>query len=289
MKILVGVDVEKKYESAIRLVKRLRFAQPEWHFAHVRPSVDPNLPSVLFDLEDAAATFNDDSPKLLREAGLGMSGKLHLLHGASASELMGLAEDLPADLVGLGSTGQGSLSAALLGSVGRAFAIGSPCSFLVGRGNVSETGAVRVVFATDYSPYAQQALVDFISMKADGLEEVVLLTAHEMLETSEMVEYMQLVSEAAEEGRTLREQLDHLGAQAVESLNRAGVAARIELRKGYLDSAIEHTVADCEGDLVVLGAQGHGFLERLLIGSSALNQVVTSRFSTMVIRRRAIK
>lgn len=289
MKFLVGVDAEKRYEPALHLIKRLGFADPEWHFAHVRPNLDPNLPPMLFDIEDAAGPFGDDSQQLLKEAGEGFSGKLHLLRGASASELMHLAEDLPADLVGLGSSRHGSLVAALLGSVGRAFAIGSPCSFLVGRGQVSDTGRVRVVFATDYSPYAREALTDFIKMRPAGVEEVVLLTAHEMLEASEMVEYMALVNEAAQEGRTLREQLDYLGAQAVESFKAAGVAARTQLQEGYLASAIDQTMAECEGDLVVLGAQGHGFLERLLIGSSALNQVVASRFSTMVIRRRAVR
>ena len=95
------------------------------------------------------------------------------------------------------------------------------------------------------------------------------------------------MSAAATEGRTLREQLEFLGEQAVSSLGKAGIATKTEFKRGYVSSAIEHTMAECNGDLVILGAQGHGFLERLLIGSVALNQVVTSRFSTLVIRSRS--
>ena len=286
MRLLIGVDEDKRYEPALRLLKRLDFDTQEWHVAHVRPNPDPNLAPMILDMEDAKSLMEEDGMETLQNAGKATGGKVHLLKGASAPQLLRFAEDLQADIVGLGSSGHSVLGATLLGSVGRAFAIGSPCSFMVGRGQVEGSGPVRVVFATDHSDYARRALSDFLAMKPRGVSEIRVMTAYEMLETSEMVHYLELVEVAAREGRTLREHLTVLGEEAAASIRQAGIEASSVLQPGSVGDAIDATMKESNADLVVLGAQGHGFLERLLIGSVALNQVVAGRYSTLVLRRR---
>jgi hypothetical protein len=41
---------------------------------------------------------------------------------------------------------------------------------------------------------------------------------------------------------------------------------------------------DTKSDLLVLGAQGHGFLARLRMGSKSFHQVVSERYSVLVLR-----
>lgn len=292
MRLLVGTDDQNRFETALRLLLRLDFQDPEWHFAHVVSAIDPSPTSDVHKGQEAITLLKEsfgDSPEtlsLLNEITVGLNGNVHLLQGAQADSLMRLSETLRADIVGLGSSGHSTLGATLLGSVGRAFAIGSPSSFLIGRGNVIATGKLRIVFATDHSEYARNALKMFLAMKPKGIESMVLMTASEMLETSEIVEYMNLVQEAAMENRSLREHITILGEQSIAFCKEAGISAIAEQRDGFVSSAIDQAVGEHEADLVVLGAQGHGFLERLLIGSTALSQVVTSRHSTLIIRAR---
>ncbi|RYG31629.1 universal stress protein, partial [bacterium] len=44
------------------------------------------------------------------------------------------------------------------------------------------------------------------------------------------------------------------------------------------------TMSETGSDLLILGARGHGLIERLLIGSLALHVVVAEPYSVMVLR-----
>ena len=292
MKLLLGFDDECKFKSALNLLNRLRFDGPEWHFAHIVSPLDPSPSWEPSTGSDAAARLKDSLhdydglASTVEEVTTAFSGTVHLAQGAPAAFLMKIAEDIRADIVGIGSSGHGPLGSMLFGSVARALAVGSNCSFLVGRGVVANSGHLRVVFATDYSDYARRALTEFLRFRPAGVGEVILTTAHEMLEPSELLQYLELVEEGSQAGRTLREELEHLGAQAVEECKRYGIDATAELRDGPVGSAVDASVKEHRADLVVFGAQGHGFLERLVIGSVALQQVITRRESTLVMRPR---
>jgi nucleotide-binding universal stress UspA family protein len=38
------------------------------------------------------------------------------------------------------------------------------------------------------------------------------------------------------------------------------------------------------GDLLILGAQGHGFLHRIMLGSVALHQIAVEEYPVLIVR-----
>jgi nucleotide-binding universal stress UspA family protein len=64
----------------------------------------------------------------------------------------------------------------------------------------------------------------------------------------------------------------------------AGIGAEFRVVKGHANDAIRDTMNDFGGELLILGAHGHSFLEQLLIGSVSLHQVVGEPYSTFLVR-----
>lgn len=284
MKVLVGVDREGKYAAASRLVSRLGFENAEWHFAHVRKALYGY--SQLDLAEGAAGEDVAEGRQLLQQASAEHPGQIHLLRGPEASTLLHFSDEIAADLVAVGSHPAGRLGSVVLGSVGRALAIGAHCSFLIARGQQEDTGPLRAIFATDHSDYADRCLDLLIQLAPKGLSEVVVMTATDMFESAEMMEYYEHRQEADQEGVSMEQHFRAKGQAAVDQLEQAGIPARFDLRPGFIGTAIRDCVGHCGADLVILGAQGQGFMERLLIGSVALDLVNTLPQSMLVLRAR---
>jgi nucleotide-binding universal stress UspA family protein len=290
MKLLVGIDVEGKSEKAIALLRRMEFAEAEWHLAHARPPIDPHPLRIKLSVEEAqeltsvhwdASKVLDPQVQALKSQGI--AADPHVLDGPVAASLLALADQLSADLIAIGSEPHGGIGSILIGSVGRAVALNNK-SFVIARGDVPNRGPVKAVFATDHSPYARRALETLIRLRPKGISEIVVLTAGDMWELSQLGNYFDLLDDADIEGLTFHQILEMRGKEAVQKLGVAGMNATVEIRHGFVSHAISESMEEHNADLLVLGAQGHGFLERLIIGSIALEQVVSCPRSLMVIR-----
>jgi nucleotide-binding universal stress UspA family protein len=290
LKLLIGIDKQRRFEIALRLLQRLGFDRPEWHFAHIVSVKRSESSSDALTGSDAASLLHaylgesSETAALVSEITTKMAAKVHFIEGSPAKSLLHIADIHEPEIVGLGSVEHGAIGAALVGSIGRAFAISASQSFLVGRGNVNPTGQLRIIFATDHSEYANRALKRLLAWRPSGIEKLVLLTAQDLMETSEIVEHADLDESAKRAGRSHEEHLRLLGEELVRACADAGVPAVTELRGGFISHAIDEAVEEHNAELVAVGSQGHGFIERLLIGSTALHQVVASKHSTLVIR-----
>jgi nucleotide-binding universal stress UspA family protein len=162
-------------------------------------------------------------------------------------------------------------------------AIGSKHSLLIGRGEVKPSGPVSAVFATDHSYYALRALDHLIAMKPTGLKTITLVTAYDPKEL-EGPYFVELAKEAKAEHKTLHQKLTALSELAVSRLRQAGYVAHYEMKPGNVHDAINRAMVEVAPDLLILGAQGHGFLDRLFVGSVALHHVVAEPHSLMIIR-----
>ena len=78
----------------------------------------------------------------------------------------------------------------------------------------------------------------------------------------------------------LREKTDHL----VQRLREFGYDADGKVVHGRTNDMLREAMQDTEADLVIVGAQGHGFIERLFIGSVSLHQVVSEPYPVLVLR-----
>jgi nucleotide-binding universal stress UspA family protein len=287
---LVGIDNDGFYAPAMHLAGRLAFEKAEWHLGHVESPFTPmgtpfsSGEEVAVELESA----RQDSVELMDKASdqacrYGIGARTHFMEGPTTASMMSLSDDLNADLVAIGSHRTGVLASVFLGSMGRALAIGSKHSLLIGRGKVKESGPVSAVFATDHSYYAMRALEHMIAMKPTGLKTITLLTAYDPSEL-EGTYFDELTEEALAEKKTLHQKLTALSELAVSKLRRAGYTAHYEMKPGNVHDAINRAMDEIKPDLLILGAQGHGFLDRLLVGSVALHHVVAEPHSLMIIR-----
>ncbi len=199
---------------------------------------------------------------------------LHTI-GTPAGSLLDEADALNADLIAVGSTQKSRFGCLFFGSVGRALAIGSPKSVLISKKNSEKGQRIRGIFATDHSDYADRALVKLARLRPGGFEKITLVTAL----TKEM-----LGDTNQRETEVMSNLMAIKSANAVQHLHEAGIAADYIVAKGEFAPVVDHHVNALRADLLILGAQGHGFLERLFIGSSALHEVVATDHSVLIIR-----
>lgn len=291
---LIGIDREGLYKPAMRMLGRIRFTESAWHLAHMQEPLvayapHPGLVPPEDLMNEAIAADRQNAYKLLERAadeacGYGMNAKIHLDMAPAAAGLMDRSEQIGADLIAIGSHGKGRLASAVLGSVGRALAIGSDRSFLIGRGDIPASGDLSVVFATDHSYYAHRALEWLIERKPEGIRNITLVTAYDPQELSNHGRFIELLLEVEEEKVTLLDKIRSLSEHALSRLRAAGFEAKYSLKPGPIDEALAHAMKEQRADLLIMGAQGHGFLERVVLGSTALHQVVSERHPLMVIR-----
>jgi nucleotide-binding universal stress UspA family protein len=281
MKAVVGVDVAGLYEPALNLLGRLAFPSVELNLIHADVPIGMETPQSFVWTPEVFAIQNDIDDRILLDAqeaaarnGL-TTTKSEKLIGSPSGLLLNRADEIHADLVVIGSSEMSRFGCFFFGSVGRALAIGSSQSFLIAKGKVAEEGKLRVVFATDHSEYADSALRLLIKLKPKGIEKLTLLTAidKDMLfggeesATDAFTSYMSAKSE-----------------HDVRHLQEEGITADYVVVHGECGDAVESHMKNVGADLLILGAQGHGFLERLFIGSAALQQVVATDHSILVLR-----
>jgi nucleotide-binding universal stress UspA family protein len=64
------------------------------------------------------------------------------------------------------------------------------------------------------------------------------------------------------------------------------IGAKCEARVVDMEpiAAIRYMMSETKADLLILGAQGHGFIERLTIGSISLYEVIAEPYNVLLIR-----
>lgn len=293
MNTLVGVDHGGTYVSALRMLSRLGLPDLKLGLLHVEEPVwavsMAGLAPITFPVEETVNALRVAGTRLLGEATklanlLGMASVSEYEVGHACSLMMNLADARQYELIAVGSEQKGSYGSFFLGSVGRGLAMGSHQSFLVAKGEVPIAGKLKIVLATDHSPYADRAIQHFLKMRPTGIEHITLLTATEIGAgpmVSPLAEFaVDLVPAIEATEKAIRARGEKLQSQLVS----AGYPTDVRVVDGFPHQVIEAEMKEYNADLLVMGAQGHGFVERLLIGSASLHQVVNEPYSVMVIR-----
>lgn len=293
MRTLLGIDADEYYVPALKLLGRLRFADNHVTLAHVDAfPLSPISPSPLvyasYDnaelqgrMRQAGEAFLAQGQANAKAAGLEETETRYTL-GNSSATLMQMAEEGRSDLVVVGSHRLGPVGSFFLGSVGRALAVNGETSFLVGRSALETDAPVHAVFATDFSEYAERAFLRLLDMAPKGLGRVTIVTA-----TDPRMEN-RLADEAGVSGPGLLTEIERrmreTGEKMVTRLASRGIDAEFRMTEGHPVEVVHRTMAETNADLLILGARGHGLIERVLIGSLALHQVVAESYSVLVLR-----
>ena len=167
------------------------------------------------------------------------------------------------------------LAGSFFGSVGRALAIGARHSVLIAKGDVAADGPITAVVTTDHSPYSDRALRLLCKLNPSGINRVILLTALDVA----------MIGGADEPHiDRLRSYFTTRGENVAKFMIASGIPTELRIVEAELDQAIHDQMEENGANLLVMGAQGHGFLKRLFIGSSALREVVATNFSILILR-----
>ncbi|MBS1724512.1 MAG: universal stress protein [Armatimonadetes bacterium] len=293
MKALIGVDLAGSYEPAIRLFEGLGLDSWEVEVVNV---VEPILPDGAFPelqvtnpiiqvLDDLTAAGKQLAQGVADSfAAKGRKVSTDVLMGGAASELLLVSEKHGHDLVVVGSHRKSLIGSLFTGSVARTLTSASKASILVGKHEPASTKGLTAVFAHDLSDYAGRALDRFVSWSPTGIERIVLVTADTTDPSIAALIEHDNPEFAGETVGTARGQIDTL--QEAVAARLAQVAPHVEriVSEGNPNEVINQTMASSGAALLVMGAQGHGFLERLLIGSTALHHVVREEHNVLVVR-----
>lgn len=214
----------------------------------------------------------------------GIDVEVTMREGRAASRIVDEATDWAADLVIVGSRGQGALRAALLGSVAAEVVDHAPCAVLVAR----TVCAHSVLLADDGSDTAAAAAAFLVRVPSLGERELrVLSVAHVQAPlTSGVAPHLwQLARDAHAEAVDLA-RADHLRLAATRAgmLERAGGTVTHGVRVGDAADEILKEATERGADLIVLGSHGRTGFERALLGSVARKVLLHADSSVLIVR-----
>ncbi len=293
MRLLVGVDREDAYKPALQLLSRLRFDKPETTLAHFVSGQPAYIPIDSLEGAQMLANYRVAAENLGREAldraldeacMRDLKPKASLQFGSPADGLGEMADQTRADLLAVRAEHGSLWATSFLGSVSRCLAIGCHTSLLIAKGPVPEALPLKIVLATDHSPEANKWISKFIGWQPKGISEIHVVTAYDLQGVEAQLLRSSVPSIGARVDLWVEEHLRNLNAKVVKKMEGAGYKATSSVGSGNANDVIRRAMQDTQSDLLVLGAQGHGFIERLLIGSCSMHQVVAEPYPVLVVR-----
>jgi hypothetical protein len=175
-------------------------------------------------------------------------------------------------------------SPSFVGSVSRSLAISCDASVLIAKGKIPEGRKLKAVLATDHSDYSTRWIDRFLQMKPAGIGEIQVVTAYDIDDHEAEILHRNLPSLGGLVDTWIEDRLCDRNCELIDKLTEAGYRAKCRVVKGDANDVIRRTMQDAQADLLIVGAQGHGFLERVLIGSVSLHQAVYEPYPGLIVR-----
>ena len=291
MKAILGVDPQGSHESALELLARLQFpnlslialcaAEP---IPEVMPAFGPVMPTsenIFLAIQKHSEAM---AAKVAEEAAAkGIPAKPFVPNASAGRALIEASESEVAELLVVGTRQKSGFEAAILGSVMRAVVVGSKDSVLIGRGSVP-AGDLHAVFATDLSHYNAECVDWLLARLPLGLKKVTVVGAYQLLEDQVASAGHRLVISPSDVGDMVRRNVLEQVEAVAQRFRDAGLEASAIAEQGKASDVIEAAFRESGAHLAIIGAQGHGFFERLLIGSTSMHLATKAQMPLLIIR-----
>jgi nucleotide-binding universal stress UspA family protein len=290
MKAVLGIDPAGRYVPALQLTGRLKLPLQQLVLAGSLESAQPIAVTTGPDLVVADSSEERRILEAVLESAqraasdLGISAETEVLYGPAATALIDCGERIGADLLIVQSERKSPFRAFFFGSVSRGLTIGAPQSVLFSKGHGASAGPVQAVFATDHSAYALKAARRFLQMGAKGIESVHIVSAVCMQDYTFWAMHFDPGRSTEERETSLRREFEQRNEALAGEFRAAGYAVTHEAPVASANEAIVHAMEEKRAELLIINAQGHGFVERMLIGSVSMHQVMIEPHSVLLIR-----
>jgi nucleotide-binding universal stress UspA family protein len=300
-KVLLAIDGSKEAELAARSAAALAdktsselhvvyvFGITPWYPAYPEAAgfdaAELKNPVLAEDLqrisEQRARELLDAEVEKLRSVG-GTLAQAHLVEGGVPEEIVGLAEEIGAGLVVVGSRGRGGIRRALMGSASDSVVRHAHCPVLVVRDGERERDYLpgRILLAVDGSEEASAATRTAVDLadRTDSELHVVHVGELKPVYHPERRGYLARYEELQEEARRLLE-------EQVDEINSAGGSvSRAHLRIGRPDEEIVGLAEEIGAGLIATGSRGLGGMRRALMGSASDSIVRHAHCPVLVVR-----
>lgn len=230
--------------------------------ALLRPTLHHDVSSALDKYVRGAAEASVPTQVAIRE-------------GKPGAEILALAAKSAADLIVVGTHGEGAITLAVLGSVTEYILERAKCPVLaVPAVALPASGPLNlktILWPTDFSPHADEALRFALSIAKRSRARLLLL--HVVAGT--------VPGSGDERVRSARQRL-----QVVHDTVRAGGGeAEVIVVGGGNSAEILFTARERQADLIVMGTQGTRFFHSIFFGSTAQHVVRSTPCPVLAVRR----
>ncbi|MEQ1823523.1 MAG: universal stress protein [Fimbriimonadaceae bacterium] len=293
MRVLIGIDTDGAWQTALDLVGRLWSEPVEAHLLHCVESVlpDGSFPELaaihpITTIYDDLKSRGESALKLAEAAAQekGYTPATHLAWGDPARVLIEYADANECDLIVVRSSIKGFWESTMYGSTAKGVLAGAKQSVLVVKTNHPKTGPVVALLATDHSKYMDFCIDELLSLAPTGISELTVYTANEIDSGVAALLVRGLPSLAHESPIWIQEKLVELNQAVAQTLDPVCVLSKVVVDADNPHIGIKRAMTDSQAELLIMGAQGHGFFERLRLGSKSHHQALSEPYSVLVLR-----
>ncbi|MCW5936844.1 MAG: universal stress protein [Fimbriimonadaceae bacterium] len=294
--VVMGIDLGGSCQPAMGLLKRIGYGDVH---AYVVNSVEPVLSDGSFPelgathpMADILTQLRENGLRATRQAvetleSMGFKAEGEVGFGDSVTVLRHAAEKKKADLIVVGFEHDDAFTAFLGGSVSRGLAMRSPCSLLIAKKDVPHDGPLNVVLATDHSDYTNRCIETLLEDRPTGIGKVTVVAVYRGpggnlagLDGDAMLKVSDAIG-------NLRQRVEEMNQALVERLKPWVADVDSVVLEGHANLKIRELAQERNADLIIVGAQGHGFLERLFVGSVAFDMVENAPQNLLLLRPRS--
>lgn len=293
MKTIVGIDNQGAYPPAIQLLSALQIKDLEVTLLHAVNPVAPFVPLGLEPSLEVQSEYRRVIENLgiaaLQEAktmcsGLHMPVKTQMVYGMAAESICTAVDQTGADLVSVATHERHHWHPSFVASVSRGLTISCHASVLSAKGPAPTGRKLRAVLATDHSDYSTRWIDRFLAMPILGISDIHVMTAYSVDDHEAEILHRNLPALGGMVETWIEDRLEARNIDLLSRLTEHGYIAKGSVVRGEANESIRNAMAETEADLLIVGAQGHGFIERLFIGSVSLHQAVYEPYSVLIVR-----
>jgi nucleotide-binding universal stress UspA family protein len=289
--VVLGVDLDRAYQHAENLLNELKFRDMDvlaiCACEPLIPDVDPTGLSQKHPIHQAMGQQRESALSELAQAAERMKGSFRVdtavILGGASSCLTRESRKMNADLIAVGSERKDAFASLFLGSVTKGLAIDAQRSILIGRKPTSGSG-ITAVIATDHSDYMTNCLNRLVELAPAGLSKVVLVSAFHVEAEARSALAFDHPELAAFAPQALEAKLTERSEASKALLAPLNCEVEIMVGGGHPNDVINDAMAQTNADLLILGAQGHGFIERHALGSTSMHFVVAEDHNLLILR-----